>query len=362
MSGAIKEGTCATTSNKGIIKLQGNITDSILSSITNNSSPFTISFGPKTIKPFIMQNLIYDSNSDNTITYKVNKYTLSDIQYCKTVNHTGYWLNRNGTQQNPIAELYITFTAKNINEINGNYPASVVLVFPIYLSTSNIGDHDAYLRQLAVSSAPVASLQTLFYKSETDQTQKSLSYDMCFNFETNRYINLTFFIFPVGISLTQDIITNFNSIPTRGYKLLTMYDIPIGSTPILISSENFTNTITFYEKPPQLPGKFSNDQCEYYKTSQYKCVPFDKLRDLSGDYVVANGNPLNTVISSQQAVKANIPSSNIDSLAVKVIGGITGSIVVLGAVLGVAKLVMNLQKEETPENNTNVVIGSPSTK
>jgi hypothetical protein len=362
MSGAIKEGQCGSSVNQGILKIQGNLTDGILNDIKQNSNPFTISFGAKTIKPFMSQNMIFDSRADNTLIYKVNKYIFQDIQYCKTIKHTGYWLQSDGSQQTPIAELYVTFTAQDLNGLNGNYPASLILVFPIYLSSSNKGSHDGYLNQIALSSAPVASLQTLFYNSESDRTQKSLSYDVCFNFQQTKYINLTFFVFPIGISLTQDVINKFNEVPIRDFKLLGMYDINTVSLPLMATSEDFKNIFTFYQDPPQLTGRFNADSCEYYKTTQYKCVPFDKIRDLSGDYVVTNGNSLNSILNSQQSTKLNVPnaSGGIDTKAVQVVGYSSIGVILLGVVLCVTKLVMNWQKEEAPENITPT--GSSSTQ
>jgi hypothetical protein len=354
MSGAIKQGQCSSSVNQGILKIQGNLTEPILNEIKQNSSPFTISFGAKTIKPFINQNVIFDSRSENTLTYKVNKYILQDIQYCKNIKHTGYWLQSEGAQQTPIAELYLTFIAQDLNGLNGNYSASVILVLPIYLSTSNKGSHDGYLNQIALSSAPVASLQTLFYNSESDKTQKSISYDVCFNFQQNNYINLTFFVFPIGISLTQNVINKFNDIPTRDFKFIGMYDINTITSPTIATSDNFKNIFTYYSEPPQLPGRFNADSCEYYKTTQYKCVPFNKLQDLSGDYVVAKGNSLNTILNSQEAVKTNIPSASggIDTKAMQIVGFTSLGFVIVGVVLGVTKLVMNWQKEEPAENIT----------
>jgi hypothetical protein len=83
-------------------------------------------------------------------------------------------------------------------------------------------------------------------------------------------------------------------------------------------------------------------------------VPFNKLQDLSGDYVVARGNSLDAILNSQQAVKLNVPnaSGGIDTKAMQIVGFSSLGIVIVGVVLGVTKLVMNWQKEEPAENNT----------
>jgi hypothetical protein len=43
-----------------------------------------------------------------------------------------------------------------------------------------------------------------------------------------------------------------------------------------------------------------SNQCSYYKTTQYKCVPFNQLKDLSGNYVVPGNKTLDTILYEQQ--------------------------------------------------------------
>lgn len=177
----------------------------------------------------------------------------------------------------------------------------------------------------------VANLQTIFYDSEKDTTQASFAYKTCFETSANNALtsrSLYIVVFPNGIDiLPQDLqvlllqlggslkpfecppalrnaedtlysyrfndngVKNMLSSSTDGL----MYHVPISS----VSSE-FKERFEFFTKPPRLPtAKFNSEVCPYYKTEQYKCVPFNQLSDLSGDYVIPGNSTLQSLLSKQ---------------------------------------------------------------
>jgi hypothetical protein len=83
------------------------------------------------------------------------------------------------------------------------------------------------------------------------------------------------------------------------------------TTQISSCSDEFKNYIQYFTIPPGLPssskvaGSRSN---KLYRPDQYKCVPFDQLRDMSGKYVKLGSKSMEQVMSEQQ--KATLAAQN----------------------------------------------------
>jgi hypothetical protein len=313
---------CLAGVKSGLVKLQGPISQQIINEISVNASPCTISFAPRTVAPTLVGSLI-DELTDNTCTYKGVRYTLIQVQICQ-VMHSGYSLpNMTNT---PSAELFITYGNQN-SPIN--YPKGIVFSFPIFQTTAQ-PKHGGYLAQLVDSNAPVANLQTLFYDDEKDTSQSSISYITCYEYmsgDVSDIGSLAVFVFPHG---TEILSQNYQSlIQLLPNKTLLAYQLPpalregnptvlsytfdedgnkkstlnsdsgvLYTTQILTSSSDFIHNFEYFTRPPRLPGKFT-ESCPYYKKQQYKCIPFDKLKNLQGDYVVMNGVSLDKVLEQQ---------------------------------------------------------------
>lgn len=375
---AVSAGYCPTENASGIIQLTMPLTATTVAAITANEAPFIMSFAARRTTPARIDGRI-DEGADNTITYKGNKYTLTGgIQICRQ-SHTGYALP--DQQTTASAELYMPFVNPRVT---GAYPMTVVLVIPIY--QASVADHASYLKQLVDSSAPVASLQTVFLDNVGDGSQTSFGYQTCVDLSGTAAKNTTiaFFYFPRGVTLTgQDFaalvrtpasLPDFRLPPAGREALDTVRDFnlvgtvreavpsPEGilrKTQISSGSEEFTNRFIYYAKPPRLGGKFSEENCPYYKTSQYKCVPFDRLADLSGDYVIPGGTQvLKSLLSKEDALEAQARGEAIsdggasdsppaDAATIGgIIGGVLGGLVVLGAaVWGIGKLVSDDDEE-----------------
>ncbi len=382
-----RPGTCSIGENTGFIKLQGPISATLLSDITINDIPISLSFAPRTVAPNLLGNIINegtDSITSNTVTYLGNKYTLtSGVQLCNPV-HTGYRLPDQANVA-ASAELFIPFVN---NQIQGAYPTTILLVVPIYQGSKS-SKNASYLTQFSNTSLPAASLQTIFYSSSTDTSQVSLSYQTCIDLSGSKYADVLVYYFPVGITVTGQeyasllrlaqaggtsgtVLPEFKLPPAsrsafgtvRDYRLVDGVRNPsvisadglvYSQSIISTSSEDFKNRVSYYNKPPKLIGKFSEDNCPYYKTTQYKCVPFSKIQDLSGDYVIRGANTLQSLLDTQDANKA-IPESSgtpgstnvapTNNLGL-IIGGSIAGIVVVGGIL--MKVLMSLGEEDEEE-------------
>lgn len=178
----------------------------------------------------------------------------------------------------------------------------------------------------------VANLQTIFYDWENDESQSSLTYKTCFEtFDVNNNPSsrsLYVAVFPNGIHLSQQEFQllllqlggslqsfqcppalrnaentlsayNFNNegqkIPSRVSSDGLLYRTPLSSV-----SKDFTERFEYFTKPPRLSHKFDSNACPYYKTEQYKCVPFNQLKDLSGNYVIPGNTTLESILREKR--------------------------------------------------------------
>jgi hypothetical protein len=362
---------CPSDVNTGIVELVGPLLPQYLNSITINSFPLSISFSPRTTPVSIIGNRI-DESTDNVCTYRGSKYSLNGGgQICNTL-HSGYILP--GQTTTPVAELVFSFVGNN-NQISG-----ILLCFPIYEDSAP--NHDAYLQQIINNENPAASIQTILYDSENDNTQVSFAYKTCFetidsNNEPSSH-TLYIVVFPRGIRVTQTdyqkllqqigttSLPDFQIPPAfrNGEKTIKSYKfndsgvkVPttiseegyLYKTSISSCSEDFQNRFEYFTQPPRLPStKFSKDVCPYYKTTQYKCVPFNQMTDLSGLYVVPGGKTLDTILQEKNillqqqinqntnvnlnaSAKGTISGGDVETIIASVIGGLVALSVILKA-------------------------------
>jgi len=182
----------------------------------------------------------------------------------------------------------------------------------------------------------VPTLESIFYGWDGDTGQSSIAYKTCFetidsnNNPTSKSLYVV--VFPNGIHLTQagyqQLLIQLNGalppymIPPairggdstlRSYTFnddgnkvptITSQDGIIYSTPISSCTDEFRNRFEYFTLPPRLPtsvsARYNSEQCPYYKTTEYKCMPFNQLKDLSGAYVVPGNKTLDTILYEQQ--------------------------------------------------------------
>jgi hypothetical protein len=192
----------------------------------------------------------------------------------------------------------------------------------------------------------VPNLETIFSAFEGDMTQTSIAYKTCFetidNNNTPSSKSLYILVFPNGIHLTQSgyqqLLLQLNGtlspymIPPairggdstlRSYKFddegnkiptITSQDGIIYSTPLSSCTDEFKHRFNYFTIPPKTPSgvaKLNNEQSSYYKTTQYKCMPFNQLADLSGNYVIPGNKTLDTILYEQQQTQLTQNNGNI---------------------------------------------------
>lgn len=187
------------------------------------------------------------------------------------------------------------------------------------------------------STASVPTLESIFYEWEGDTSQTSFAYKTCFesiNNDNPTSRSLYIVVFPNGIHITQagyqQLLLQLNGtlqlymVPPairggestlRSYKYnddgnkvatITSQDGIIYATPLSSCTDEFKNRFEYFTLPPRLPTNVSgsfNSKSSYYKTTQYKCVPFNQLKDLSGQYVIPGNKTLDTILYEQQQEK-----------------------------------------------------------
>jgi len=354
---------CPSDVSTGLVQIVGPIQQTDLNSITVADVPISISFGSSI--PSMDGNHIHvdSSTTQTTCRYKGKLFTLMDIQICSSV-HKGYRLP--GMTDEPIAEMILSFSPPSTPSDRAEY-SGILMCFPIYGSGPN--HHDSYLMYAispqATSSPP--SLSTLFYENPSDSSQTSLAYKTCFETIASNGTadskSLYVIVFPHGIcntslaSLSSSLPSYKVPIPIRGTGATVLryhFDDDgnktstanseegiLYTTQLSSCSDEFKKRIEHFTIPPGLPSslKFSSKAASnpLYKPAQYKCVPFDQLRDMSGEYVKLGSKTMEQIMSEQkkatcasQDETASSSSKNSEStdLALEIIGTGIGIVVI----------------------------------
>jgi hypothetical protein len=200
------------------------------------------------------------------------------------------------------------------------------------------------------------TLDTIFYNSNVDTSQTSLAYMTTFNtVDASNIISgtktLYIVVFPNGIRMTsssyQQLVLQMRSMKPSMTSNLLPYYVPIGirnvdntlityevdssgnkipkrtsttgeiSQTILSScNDDFKNRVQYFTKPPYYLSKsfksFNSEKCPYYKTTEYKCVPFNQLHDLSGvdqdAYVIPGNSTLQNIIDKNKSTSGTSAS------------------------------------------------------
>jgi len=373
--------SCPVDANTGFVHIKGPIPQNDLNSITVDEYPLIIAFGPQSTPPRLTGNnninnhIDITSATDNTCTYLGTRYSLIDIQFCNVMNK-GYKLP--GQKDDPVMEMIFTYKSNkavaSVNDLSG-------ILLSVFIYDSGAPNHDSYINKIANPSQTdkVPTLQSIFYATKVDTSQSSFAYTTCFETVTaNATANtpkgtmqsksVYVVLFPTGIRLASSIYQKLKTLvgntlqpymvpaslrdgnPTvqeykkdaNGTKLAktTSSDGVIYGTIVASCDDEFKHRFQYFTKPPRLPtsGGIGSDldQCPYYKTSQYKCVPFDELRDLSGEYVKPGNKTLEQIRLEQKAGTAAANPSSDSSISAETIENIVSGVIAGALLLTVA--------------------------
>ena len=97
---------------------------------------------------------------------------------------------------------------------------------------------------------------------------------------------------------------------------------------ISVTDTNFNTVFQYFELPPNTQTKeFNTEKCPYYQTSQYKCVPFNQLTDLSNNYVVPGNKTLEDILEKEEEEEEPIST---DDVMVYAIVGVVAIVFISG--------------------------------
>jgi hypothetical protein len=190
------------------------------------------------------------------------------------------------------------------------------------------------------------TLETIFYEHRSDTSQTSFAYKTCFETvdrSNHMHSNSLYIVhFPHGINMAastyRQLLLHLNgalqvyqippairggdatlkaySFDNNGAKVPTATSQDGISYPTQLSScsDEFKNRFEYFTFPPRLPtsssSKYASDKCPFYQTKQYKCMPFDQLKDLSGEYVVPGNTTLEAMLQEKKSASKNELSGN----------------------------------------------------
>jgi hypothetical protein len=355
---------CPANANTGFIQLVGPIAASDLKSMSNAQPPLSIKADPRSTPPSLSGNQIIES-SNNTCTYNAQKFNLENIQIVSSI-HTGY--NLPGNTDTPVAELILSFVSKSPPSSHLQL-SGLLLCLPIYESSST--SHDAYLKQIFENDPTKpnkTTLESLFHSSDTERRQTSLGYRTCFetsdrqnNIESRSIYVLVFpqgirlasasyrmprrslltYRLPSGLRGNNATVRNF-TIDDNGRKTATHIDDSgiMYTMPVSTCSEEFKNgRFEYFTFPPKLSliaSMSSSRNCtvtEGFKNvaelpdpatliagptnkcptlKQYKCMPFEQLRNADGEYTnMSDGKCLDDIVNRRDTSSNSSSSSSI---------------------------------------------------
>jgi hypothetical protein len=276
-----------------------------------------------------------------------------------------------GNTRQPLAELILSFYVRTRAAGSAVYHG-ILLCLPIYEAIPSQQHHHEYLTAVMTGSmtadaSTLPSLSSLFYSSERDTSQVSLSYKTCVEvkdgaqqFSTR---SLAVFVFPHGIHIASNVLQPFLAQQTlhrfrlpsliregkatasnyrfnEGVKEITdtSSDGVLYTTSMNSCNDEFKSKMQYFVRPPPIPSVSPSSVTtkKTLTTSQYKCVPFDKLQHVSAGEIVDTGVPLKRVMDTQENFKKIQDTSRVTGFSSEQMEGmIAGTIISVGVIAGV---------------------------
>lgn len=325
--------SCPLGAVKGFMNLTTFPTSSRIEAILVKGSPLIINFAPRSTPPSIVNNML-DEGPSNTILYKGAQYSLLNAQITLP-SHSGYTMP---SQSAPVMELSLTFTG----QVLPSYPSVILFVIPLFVGAADI--RASYLQQLLnadATTSTVVSLESIFTEG-----MSSFGYKTCIDLVpsaegqgTATSINLYVLYFLGGISLSQQEVVSLATLISPPGGSPPAYSLPsplmnglftvssytfdadgmmvpnalspqgfIGTQQLSTATDEFTNTLQYFTKPPAVGATPTSSSCPAYTTSQYKCLPFNKFYDLSANLADPNSPQvvLSDLLNKQQPNPINL--------------------------------------------------------
>ena len=104
------------------------------------------------------------------------------------------------------------------------------------------------------------------------------------------------YMLPYQITEGNSIVTSYDQLTNQVTAVSSSFNLPISQ----ITIADIGNKLEYFKLPMALSGsKDFSSSCPYYKTDQYKCVPFHRLKDLSGNEVIKDANTMADLLKAQ---------------------------------------------------------------
>jgi hypothetical protein len=327
--------------------------------------------GTKVMDGILLCSPIYDSGVVNYESY-LKQLIDPNMPVCSYTNNPGTRYTEGTYKQGNNSSLLdcVKSCCDDPNCISYNFVGGKCSLNNVVSSSTTAGssdssgtvNHGAFADNTGGKRTAITpTLQSIFYNSNSDvnvdTAQKSLAYATTFDTVNgnNQIVStktLFIVVFPTGIhmapaayqqlllqmrsrdpSITSALRPYYVPLRVRNYENTVQsftYDssgnkIPqttsnkgeISTLQISNCDEQFKNRFEWFTKPPLVSSKssslksFNSEKCPYYKTSQYKCVPFDQLHDLSGNaadpqdaYVIPGNSALQSILNKKQPSNA----------------------------------------------------------
>ena len=250
-------------------------------------------------------------------------------------------------------------------------------------------DRSVPLQCAAPPSNITPTLETLFYQQKDDTSQTSLAYKTCFETvpdpsQPTKFKSYSLFVvvFPNGIHLAactyQNIVLQMggrlrpfalppdmreqhatlehytfeNGVKMVNDKLggISKKGVVYTTSPFSSCSDEFLHRFQYFTLPPRLPVQESktvqNESPNYYPTSQYKCVPFNQMKDLdkTGKYVIPGNKSLQTILDEKKELDNKGKGNPVDNSYDPVEFFATWGIIIGGVAVGAGLSVWLVQK------------------
>jgi hypothetical protein len=318
--------------------------------------------GTKVMDGILLCVPIYDSGAPNHNDY-LTQLIDPNMPACNYTNNPGKVYTQGVYRQGDDSSLVgcVKSCCDDPNCISYNFKNGKCSLNNVVSESTTAGDTDSSgtidrngtAQNTANRSAITPTLQSIFYNSNVDTSQTSLAYITTFdtvngNNEITATKSLFIAVFPSGIhmasaafqqlvlqmrskvpSLTAALVPYYVPLKVRNYESTVQtftYDSSgnkvsqsksdkgeISTFQISNCDDQFKTRFEWYTKPPLVVSKstklsFNSEKCPYYKTSEYKCVPFNQLHDLSGNpqdaYVIPGNTSLQDMLNKKQPSNA----------------------------------------------------------
>ena len=305
---------CPATGNSGFpVTLQGEIKRAIIPDTSIQTTKFKTSLSVRAVPRTLDTTTGYidEMTGQDTFLFNTTPYLLQTAQIYDARNNTVILPTNAGAPAftgQPAFGLALSFTKQQENYAGEN---ALVILIPIFsqATVSNAAEYhvdiNAYFADMMSQTPSAARSLGVFLNYESFRA----SYTTCIELRESAPLNLRVLLFP-GYVIQSTTAAQFKSLPPlripgalRGFKA-TAFRRSIDASGAVIVTQwsdegycyagllsvgdaNFAKRVTFYNSTIEpISGPIRPGTENLRTTQQYKCMPLDRLKDVSGNLVL----------------------------------------------------------------------------